>query len=98
MHTYTLWVLSEPLGHDVLLAAELGDGTLVDPTLARDPTAIHRFLAARGIPLQIAANVSTGVRLLREAEPRLFRVPASILKPKELVGPIVSLLLRGYAR
>jgi hypothetical protein len=96
MTSYTLWVLSEPLGSEVLLIAEAPDGTLLAPYFAGDENGIHKFLATNGMPSQITANVSTGVRVAREADPRLFQVPATVLKPKELTGPLVSLILRAY--
>jgi hypothetical protein len=96
MTSYTLWILSEPLGSDVVLVAEAADGTLREPFFAGDENGIHKFLATNGMPSQITANVSTGVRVAREADPRLFQVPATVLKPKELIGPLVSLVLRAY--
>ena len=96
MTSYTLWVLSEPLGSDVVLVAEAADGTLREPFFAGDEHGIRRFLAKNAMPSQITANVSSGVRVAREADARLFQVPATVLKPKELIGPLVSLLLRAY--
>ena len=96
MTPYTLWILSEPLGSDVLLVAESADGALRGPFLARDDQSARSFLATNGMPAQILANGSTAVRVVREAEPRLFQVPASVLRPKELLGPLVKVLLRVY--
>jgi hypothetical protein len=96
MTSYTLWVLSEPLGSDVVLIAEAPEGTLLEPFFAGDERGIHEFLATHGMPSQITANVSTAVRVVREADPRLFRVAATLLKPKELMGPLVKLVLRAY--
>ncbi len=96
MTSYTLWVLSEPIGADVLLVREAPDGSLAEPFFARDERGVRNFLAVNGMPKQIAANVSTAVRIVREAEPRLFQVPATVHKPKELVGLLASLVLRAY--
>jgi hypothetical protein len=98
VNPYTLFVLSEPLGSEVLLAAQHADGTLAEPTVATDAASIQAFFAHKTLPVQIAANASAGVRLVREAEPRLFRVPATVLKPKELLVPLLSLVFRAHAR
>jgi hypothetical protein len=98
MSSYTLWVVSEPSGSEALLVVERPNGTLSDPFLARADGEVRRFLANTGMPGQIAANCSTAVRIVRQAEPRLFQVPATVLKPKELMDPLAALLLDAYRR
>jgi hypothetical protein len=98
MHPYSLWALSEPQGQDLLLASEQADGSLGDPVCAPDEGAIRDFLASRGMPTQIVANLWISARRLRQADVRLFQVPASVLKPKELVGPLVAIAMRAYRK
>jgi hypothetical protein len=98
MSTYTLWALAEPLGSEALLVAENADGEMGEPFFAQDGDGVRRFLSASGMPCQIVANASAAVRILRQAEPRLFQVPATVLKPKDLVGPLVGLVLAEYRR
>jgi hypothetical protein len=95
MQSYTLWVVSDPLGQEVLLVAESPDGTFAEPRLAKDEDEVRRFLRERGMPRQIDANVAAAVRFVRQAEPRLFQVPATVLKPKELAGPLATIALRA---
>jgi hypothetical protein len=98
MSPYTLWAVSDPTGSEVLLVVERPNGTLSDPSLARGDGEVRKFLASTGMPGQIAANCSTAVRIVRQAEPRLFQVPATVLKPKELMAPLAALLLDAYRR
>jgi len=96
MSPYTLWALSEPQGQDLLLISERTDGSLDHPVLAADEAGILSFLSIGGMPTQIVANLWLSVRRLRQADPRLFQIPASVLKPKELVGPLVTVVMRAY--
>jgi hypothetical protein len=96
MSSYTLWVLCEASGIEALLVVEPRDGIMSEPFLARSDADVRRFLIANGMPGQIAANSSTAVRMVRQAEARLFQVPATVLKPKELMDPLMSLLIRAY--
>jgi hypothetical protein len=98
MSTYTLWALAEALGSDALLVVESADGTMEEPSFTVDGESVRRFLSTNGMPSQIVTNASAAVRIVRQAEPRLFQVPATVLKPKDVVGPIVALLLREYRR
>jgi hypothetical protein len=98
MPSYTLWALSEPQGQDLLLISQRADGALDEPAYAADEVAIVRFLSDRGMPSQIVANLWISVRRLRQADARLFQIPASVLKPKELIGPLVSVAVRAYRR
>ena len=98
MPAYTLWTLSEPTGDDLLLASQRADGSLTDVVYVADESAIQRYLASAGMPDQIVSNLWLSVRRLRQAEPRLFQIPATILKPKELVGPLVSIAIRAHRR
>jgi hypothetical protein len=98
MSSYTLWALAEPLGNEALLVIENADGTMGKPYFARDGEGVRSFLSANGMPYQIVANASAAVRIVRQAESRLFQVPATVLKPKDLVGPVVLLLLGEYRR
>jgi hypothetical protein len=98
MSTYTLWALAEPLGGEAVLVCENAEGKMGEPFFAHDGDGVRMFLSANGMPYQIAANASAAVRILRQAEPRLFQIPATVLKPKDLVGPLVGLVLRGYRR
>jgi hypothetical protein len=95
MSSYTLWVVSDPSSNEAVLVVELPSGTMSEPVLARDGGDVRKFLAANGMPGQIAASSSQAVRVVRQAEPRLFQVPATVLKPKELMDPLASLLLRA---
>lgn len=95
---FSLWVLGEPHGTEVLLVAEDTAGAMEVPLLLREPASIRAFLAERGLPQQIFANLWSSVRFVRQAEQRLFQVPAAVLKPKELVGPLVVIALRGYRK
>ena len=100
MPSYTLWALSEPQGQDLLLVGEQADGALADPVYAGDIEGadIRAFLSSRGMPEQIVANLWISVRRLRQADARLFQIPASVLKPKELAGPLVAIALRAYRK
>lgn len=98
MSNYTLWALAEPLGSEALLVVEHADGKMGEPCFARDGEDVRSFLSAHGMPYQIVANASAAVRIVRQAEARLFQVPATVLKPKDLVGPVVALLLSEYGR
>jgi hypothetical protein len=98
MSDYTLWALAEPLGSEALLVVENAEGKMSELTFTRDGEGVRRFLAANGMPSQIVANASAAVRIVRQAESRLFHVPATELKPKDLIGPIVALLLSEYRR
>jgi hypothetical protein len=100
MPSYTLWALSEPQGLDLLLVPEQADGSLGDPAYTSDAEGgdIRTFLASQGMPAQIVANLWISVRRLRQADARLFQVPASVLKPKELAGPLVAIALRAYRK
>jgi hypothetical protein len=99
MSTYTLWVVSEPLSEkEALLVVESPEGGFGQALLAKDENDVRRFLAANGMPAQISANHSAAVRVVRDAEHRLFQVPATVLKPKELTSPLASLLLRAHRR
>jgi hypothetical protein len=93
---YTLWVLAEPHRSDLLLVKEESDGALGASAYVSADADIHSFFAAHGMPGQISANVWGPVRRLRQTEARLFTVPAAVLKPKELVGPLVSIALRAH--
>jgi hypothetical protein len=96
MPSYTLWALAEPRAEDLLLVSEAPDGSMGQPVHVGDERAIIAFLSAHGMPAQIVANLWLAVRRLRQADARLFQVPASVLKAKELVGPLVAIALRGY--
>jgi hypothetical protein len=98
MTTFTLWVFSEPWRDDLLLVAELPDGTWESPLLVTDEAATTAFLAERGLPAQILSHSWSAVRRLREVDARLYQLPASILKPKELLAPLVRLAFLGYRR
>jgi hypothetical protein len=96
MSSYTLWALSEPQGQDVLLISQQADGVLDHPVLAGDDADIRSYLSVCGMPAQIVANLWIPVRRLRQADARLFQIPASVLKPKELVDPLVAIAIRAY--
>jgi hypothetical protein len=100
MPSFTLWALSEPQGQDLLLVPQHADGSLGEPTYAGDAEGadIRSFLSSQGMPEQIVANLWISVRRLRQADARLFQIPASILKPKELAGPLVAIALRAYRK
>jgi hypothetical protein len=44
----------------------------------------------------MTANSRDALRFVREAEPRLFHVSAEILKPTDLVGVLLAILLKEY--
>jgi hypothetical protein len=98
MASYSLWALSEPQGQDLLLVIEQAGGSLADPVYVRDVEGadIRSFLSSHGMPEQIVANLWISVRRLRQADARLFQIPASVLKPKDLAGPLVAIALRAY--
>lgn len=95
MQSFTLWVLCEPPGTDILLIAQRADGTWEMPVLGNDGDEIRAFFARRGPPSQIFANAWGAVRVVREAEAKLYQVPATVLKPRDLVGPVVAIALRA---
>jgi hypothetical protein len=94
--SFTLWVLAEPPSSEALLVVEQADGSMDHAVVLRDDASIRRFLAQRGMPRQSVSNMWSAVRFVREAEPRLFQVPATVLKPKELVGPLIGIALRAH--
>jgi hypothetical protein len=96
MESYTLWVVSDSVGAKALLVAESPDGAFADPILVEDQEGVRKFLRARGMPRQIDANSAAAVRLVRQAEPRLFQVPATVLKPKELAAPLAAIALGAF--
>ena len=93
---YTLWLLRRGDLPEVLLIAEYEDGREERPVLARGADDIRRYFAAAGMPKHITANARTALRLVREAEPRLFHVSADVLKPHDLVDVLLAHLLAAY--
>ena len=96
--TYTLWLLSDTSSEGVLMVPELQAGVLGRGVIAEDESEIQAFLATHGMPSQIVANLWLSVSRARQADARLFRVPATVLKPKELVGSLIKIVMTAHRK
>jgi hypothetical protein len=98
LRSYTLWAVAVASRNDVVLVAGLPEEPASAAALTADDEAVRQFVAKHGMPGDILANAAIAIQRIRHAEPRLYQVPATVLKPKELVEPLATLVLRAYRR